>query len=263
VTKRLSAALLAATLAIAIAACGSSEDKRGGDLVVSAASSLTEAFSAYARSLDTSVRFQFAGSDELAAQIRQGVRPDVFAAASPSFPRQLHAEGLVGRPVAFATNELVLAVPMRSDRVYGLADLARAGTTIAIGSSTVPIGAYTRAVLNRLGPRRARAILANVRSEEPDVKGIVGKLAQGAVDAGFVYGSDVQAAAGALRGIALPQHLRPHVTYEAAVVNGAAHPDRARAFVAGLLSADAQAALRQAAGSRRCWRSRSSWRSRS
>jgi len=249
VRTRLTAAVLAAILSVAVAACGSSDSggAGGGDLVVSAASSLTDAFPAYARSLDGTVRFQFAGSDELAAQIRQGVTPDVFAAASPRFPQQLHDEGLVGRPVAFATNELVLAVPLRSDRVYGLADLARAGTTIAIGSATVPIGAYTRDVLARLGPAAARAILANVRSEEPDVKGIVGKLAQGAVDAGFVYQTDVQAATGKLRGIALPARLRPQVVYEAAVVNGAPHPARARAFVAGLLGADAQTALHDAA----------------
>lgn len=236
--------LLVAILAVATNACGSSDSEGGdGDLIVSAASSLSEAFPAYARSLDDPVRFQFAGSDELTAQIRQGVKPDVFAAASPSFPQQLHAEGLVGRPVAFATNELVLAVPLRSDRVYGLADLAEPGTTIAIGAPTVPIGAYTREVLGRLGATRARAILANVRSEEPDVKGIVGKLAQGAVDAGFVYGSDVQAALGELRGIALPAHLRPQVVYTAAVVTDAPHPGRARAFLVGLLEPDAQAAL--------------------
>jgi molybdate transport system substrate-binding protein len=253
VTKRLTAVLLAAIVAVALAACGSSDDGSssttadgGGDLIVSAASSLTDAFPAYARSFDGAVRFQFAGSDELAAQIRQGVKPDVLAAASPRFPDQLHAEGLVGRPVAFATNQLVLAVPLSSDRVYGLDDLARPGTTIAVGSASVPIGAYTREVLGRLGPAESEAILANVRSEEPDVKGIVGKLAQGAVDAGFVYQSDVQAALGELRGIALPARLRPQIVYEAAVVTGAPHPARARAFVAGLRGEEAQRALRAA-----------------
>jgi molybdate transport system substrate-binding protein len=245
--KRRRAALLATVLAMTAAACGSSDRGGGdGDLVVSAASSLSDALPAYARSLDGAVRFQFAGSDALATQIRQGVRPDVLAAASPIFPQQLHEVGLVGEPVPFATNQLVLAVSMRSDKVGRLADLARAGTTIAIGSQTVPIGSYTREVIDRLGGAQARAILANVRSEEPDVKGIVGKLAQGAVDAGFVYGSDVQAARGELRGIALPARLRPQVVYVAAVVTGAPHSERARAFVAGLLGVEAQTALKEA-----------------
>jgi len=243
--------LLAAIVAVAMAACGSSDDNgsttgdAGGDLVVSAASSLTDAFPVYARSLDGTVRFQFAGSDELAAQIRQGVKPDVFAAASPRFPDQLHTEGLVGRPVVFATNRLVLAVPQDSD-IRSLADLEKPGTTIAIGSAEVPIGSYMRDVLDRLGPAQAQAILANVRSEEPDVKGIVGKLAQGAVDAGFVYATDVEAADAHLRGIALPARLQPQVAYEAAVVTDAPHPQAARRFVAGLLRGDAQTALKEA-----------------
>jgi molybdate transport system substrate-binding protein len=252
VTKRLTAAVLAATAAVTMAACGSSGSSGtstsgggGGDLIVSAASSLTSAFPAYARALDGTIRFQFAGSDELAAQIRQGVKPDVFAAASPRFPEQLHAEGLVGSPVAFATNRLVLAVPSGS-RIRSLADLAKPGTTIAIGSAQVPIGSYTRVVLGRLGAAQSQAILANVRSEEPDVKGIVGKLAQGAVDAGFVYVTDVQAADAHLRAIALPTRLQPQVVYEAVVVAGAPHPQAARRFVAGLTGARAQIALRDA-----------------
>jgi molybdate transport system substrate-binding protein len=251
VTKRLTTGLLAAILAVAMAACGSSGDDGGttgdggGDLVVSAASSLTDAFPVYARSLDGTVRFQFAGSDELAAQIRQGVKPDVFAAASPRFPDQLHAEGLVGRPVVFATNQLVLAVPQGSD-IRSLTDLAKPGTTIAIGSAEVPIGSYTRDVLDRLGPAQSKAILANVRSEEPDVKGIVGKLAQGAVDAGFVYVTDVAAADAQVRAITLPARLQPQVVYEAAVVTEAPHPQVARRFVAGLLRGDAQTALKEA-----------------
>jgi len=249
VGTRPTAALLVAILAAAVAACGSSGDgatgQGGGALVVSAASSLADAFPVYARSLPGPVRFQFAGSDELAAQIRQGVTPDVFAAASPRFPEQLHAEGLVGRPVAFATNQLVLAV-RRGGRVRTLADLAKAGTTIAIGSPDVPIGSYTRDVLSRLGAARADAVLANVRSEEPDVKGIVGKLSQGAVDAGFVYLTDVAAAATQLRAIVLPARLQPQVVYEAAVVTGAPRRARARAFVAGLVEGDAQTALKAA-----------------
>ena len=85
-----------------------------------------------------------------------------------------------------------------------------------------------------------------MRSEEPDVAGIVGKLAQGAVDAGFVYATDVAAAGGALRGIALPARLEPQVAYAAAVVRNAPHPAQARAFVAGLARGAGAQALRAA-----------------
>lgn len=246
---RAAAATVATLAAVLLAACGGSGASSGGqpDLVVSAASSLTAAFTAYGTSFDGGrVRFSFAGSDQLAAQIRQGVEPDVFAAASTALPDALHEQGLVARPVVFAANRLVLAVPASGGQVDTLADLERPGTTIAIGSASVPIGAYTRTVLARLGPARSKAVLANVRSDEPDVKGIVGKLAQGAVDAGFVYVTDVQAAGGKLRAIELPASLQPRVAYAAAVVTGAPHPAQARRFVAGLLRGAGSHTLRAA-----------------
>jgi molybdate transport system substrate-binding protein len=241
-------ALTGAALALALGGCGDgSAGANGEPLVVSAASSLQRAFTAYGARFDGGrVRFSFAGSDELAAQIRQGVEPDVFAAASTALPEALHREGLVERPVVFAGNRLVLAVPAGSPTVRSLADLGRPGVTIAIGSASVPIGSYTRAVLDRLPARARDAILANVRSEEPDVKGIAGKLAQGAVDAGFLYATDVEAAGGALRAIALPDALEPQAAYGVAVVAGARHPAAARRFVDRLLHGDGARALRAA-----------------
>lgn len=241
--------VLAALLATGVVACGGSTagGGGGGDLVVSAAASLTGAFTQYGRSFDGGrVRFSFAGSDELAAQIRQGVKPDLFASANTRLPDALHRAGLVGQPVVFAGNRLVLAVPAAGAKVRSLADLTRPGVTIAVGAPSVPIGAYTRTVLGRLGAARARALLANVRSQEPDVKGIVGKLSQGAVDAGFVYVTDVDAAGGKLRAIELPAALQPNVAYGAAVVTGAPHTAAARRFLVGLLRGRGAAALRAA-----------------
>jgi molybdate transport system substrate-binding protein len=239
-----------AVLAVALAGCGGSGASASSagrpSLTVSAAASLQSAVDAYAKAFPAAtVRAQFAGSDELAAQIRQGVRPDVYAAANTALPRALHADGLVERPRVFATNELVLAVPREDARVRSLDDLA-GPVTIATGADAVPVGAYTREVLDRLGGARERAILANVRSREPDVAGVVGKLRQGAVDAGFVYRSDVRAADGALRAIALPARLRPTVAYAAAVVRGAKHPALAARFVAGLVDGAGRRALRAA-----------------
>ena len=68
-------------------------------LRVSAASSLERAFTAYGRQFyDATARFSFGGSDELAAQIERGAKPDVFAAAGTRLPRELHAKGLVEKP---------------------------------------------------------------------------------------------------------------------------------------------------------------------
>jgi molybdate transport system substrate-binding protein len=241
------AAVLAAALGVAGGCGGGSEATGRTTLTVSAAASLKRAFTAYGEGFRAArVRLSFAGSDELAAQIRQGARPDVFAAANTKLPRRLFAERLVERPVVFARNRLVLAVPADGARARSLADLERPGTTLAVGAPSVPVGAYTRDVLGRLPPARRRAILDNVRSNEPDVGGVVGKLTQGAVDAGFVYASDVRAAGGRLRAIELPRRLRPQVAYGVAVIRGSDRRAEARAFVDGLVAGAGAGALRAA-----------------
>ena len=233
--------------------CGGDGDDTGGgsaggkpQLVVSAASSMTEALTSCAKSYpDAELKLQFAGSDELAAQIRQGVKPDVFAAANTQLPDELHSEGLLSKPVVFATNEFVLAVPDGSD-ITGLDEIEAPGVKIAIGSESVPIGEYTRESLAKLPPAQEKAILANVRSEEPEVKGIVGKLTQGAADAGFVYVTDVNATDGALEAIQLPATLGPGATYGAGVVEGAKEPEAAQVFVEGLVDGECADALKKA-----------------
>jgi molybdate transport system substrate-binding protein len=242
-------AVLAALLTLwpAAAGCGGTGGSAAEPrLVVSAAASMTDALTACSGDFaGADVKLSFAGSDELAAQIREGVAPDVYAAANTSLPAELHADGLLGRPVVFATNELVLAVPKGSE-IDSIEDLAANGVTIAIGSESVPIGSYTRAVLAKLPADRSKAILANVRSNEPDVKGIVGKLTQGAVDAGFVYVTDVDAAGDDLQAIHLPPAVEPQATYAAGVVTKAPHPKQARAYVDGLLEGGCADALRRA-----------------
>ena len=236
---------LLVVLALVAAGCAEDEGASGREPVtVSAAASLKAAFTDFGKAYDA--RFSFAGSDDLAAQIRQGAKPDVFAAANTKLPAELHDEGLVEEPRVFASNRLVIGVPAGEEGVSRLDDLAQPGVELAIGAKDVPIGSYARTVLERLPAAQREAILANVGSEEPDVAGIVGKLTQGAVDAGFVYRSDVRSSGGALRAIDLPDELQPQVAYGVAVVRGTEHPEEARAFVDGLLGADGQEALRAA-----------------
>jgi molybdate transport system substrate-binding protein len=246
------AAMALAALAVA-AGCGGDDEQSSGrparqPLIVSAAASLKDAFTTYGNSFSSAdVKLSFAGSDELAAQIRQGVKPDVFAAANTKLPDELYADDLVEKPAVFAGNELVIAVPASESKIDSLDDLAASGVKLAIGAEGVPVGDYTRKVLDGLPAAQRKAILANVRSNEPDVKGVVGKLTQGAVDAGFVYRSDVRAADDQLEAITLPAELKPKVAYGVAVVKGAKHPEQARAFGQGLLNGAGAKAL-EAAG---------------
>jgi molybdate transport system substrate-binding protein len=244
--------LIPVLVAVALASSGCGDDEgeaSSGDrpeLVVSAAASMTEALEACSRGFeDATVRLQFGGSDDLAAQIRQGVKPDVYAAANTTLPDDLSKEGLLSRPVEFATNELALAVPKNS-QIDALDDITRGEVKLVMGSESVPIGAYTRATLAKLPDDEEEAILAGVRSNEPDVKGIVGKLTQGAADAGFVYVTDVNATDGALRAVELPADLQPTVNYGAGVVAGAEHPKEARRFARQLLDGPCADALEEA-----------------
>jgi molybdate transport system substrate-binding protein len=250
-TRKLAAGLMATSLLIA-AGCGSSSksssaSKPGGggaskpDLIVSAAASLTKAFTKYGTQFTAaSAKFSFAGSDQLAAQIQQGVKPDVFASANTTLPNMLYEKGLVSKPVVFASNRLVIAVPAGSSKIHSLADLAKPGVKIAIESPTVPAGAYTRKVLSHLPPAESKAILANVRTDEPDVKGVIAKVTGKAADAGFVYITDVRATGGKASAVQIPSTLQPQVAYGVAVVKGDPHPTQAQAFIAGLLKGAGQ-----------------------
>jgi molybdate transport system substrate-binding protein len=223
---------LALVAVLALAGCGGGNDTQ---LTVSAASSLKQALPEY----QPDNRYSFAGSDQLAAQIRAGAKPDVFAAANTKLPDDLYKAGLVEKPKVFATNTLVMAVPAGTSRIDALGDLEQPGVKIAMAAPDVPAGSYARQVLGRLDPRLQKAILANVRSNEPDVAGVVGKVSQHAVDAGFVYVTDVKASGGRLKAIELPPPLEPNVAYAAAVVKGTKHASEARDFVDGLAGAGA------------------------
>ena len=206
-SRRLAVLAVAVACLAGLTGCGGGGDD-SDQLVVSAAASLDTAFNDYVDAAGIDAKMSFAGSDELAAQIRQGVKPDVYAAANTTLPDQLHKEGLVGEPTVFATNTLVLAVPEDS-QIDSLDDLTKPGTSIVMGDPTVPVGSYTREVLDHLPADQRKAIYDNVRSEEPDVSSISGKLTQGAADAGFVYITDVTASSGQLKAIQLPADLQP------------------------------------------------------
>ena len=87
----------------------------------------------------------------------------------------------------------------------------------------MPVGSYTRKVLAKLPAAQAQAIEDNIRSNEPDVSSVAAKVTEGAVDAGFVYISDVKASGGKLEAVKIPANLEPNVTYGIAIVKGTKH----------------------------------------
>ena len=198
---------------------------------VFAAASLTHVFPR----IDPKAHYSFGGSDQLALQLRQGAPADVYASASPKFAELLYRDGLVRRPAVFATNRLAVLVPRANPgKIRSVYDLRRGGLRIVIGDRSVPIGAYTRQLLDTIGI--TDDVMKNVVSQETDVKGIVAKVALGEADAGFAYVTDAKPVANKVRIVALPRWAQPPIRYEIAVVKAAAHPAAARALVRRVLS---------------------------
>ena len=219
-------------VAVAVAALVLPAAVSGGTpLTVLAAASLTEVMPR----IDKGPRYSFAGSDQLAIQIQQGAPADVYAAASPKQPELLYRNGLVRKPVVFATNRLIVLVPRSNPGgIRNVYHLRREGLKIVIGDRTVPIGMYTRQILDSLGI--TTEVMKNVVSQETDVKGIVTKVALGEADAGFVYLTDAKPVASRTKAIALPQWSQPPIRYEIAVVTASGNQTAAKAFVKRVLS---------------------------
>jgi molybdate transport system substrate-binding protein len=232
--RRALVAALAAALALPAATTAASP------LTVFAAASLTRVFP----QISAVPRYSFAGSDQLAVQLQQGAQADVFAAASPKYPELLYHQGLLRKPLVFATNRLVLIVPRRNPaRIGSVYDLRRSGIKLVIGDKGVPIGAYTRQILDALGI--TADVLKNVVSEETDVKGIVAKVALGEADVGFVYATDARPVAARVKTVPLPAWAQPPIRYEIAVVKGGREA-AARAFVTRVIGKVGRTALRKA-----------------
>lgn len=184
---------------------------------VYAAASLREAFP----EIDSAPRFNFAGSNQLQAQIERGAPADLFASASPTEAQALFRAGRCERPVTFATNIVVLLVPANNpagiDSIY---DLKRGEKRrLAVGTPGVPIGAYTRKLLARM--RLTNILSRHTVSNEPNVTSITSKVALGSADAGFAYITDARAAGDRVKVIRLPKWAQPPVRYQACVVKRA------------------------------------------
>jgi molybdate transport system substrate-binding protein len=219
--------------------CGGGESDE--PLGVYAAASLAEVLPR----IDPDARFSFAGSDELATQIREGAPADVYASASSKYPQELHEEGLVEEPVTFASNRLVLIVPRDNPKAIESAeDVLARGTRLVIAAEGVPVGDYTRDALETLG---LSAALGNVVSNEDDVKGVASKVAVGEADAGFVYATDATPLGDDVLVFELPDRAQPQIEYQIAVVAASDRKDAARAFV-GRVRGDAGREALAAAG---------------
>jgi molybdate transport system substrate-binding protein len=245
------------TALLLVAGCGITS-ARGGNLTVFAAASLTEAFTQMGQDFEeahpgVTVTLNFAGSQQLARQLEQGAPADVFASANE---RQMTVAIDAGRvagdaPQTFAHNRLVVVVPADNPgNVATLQDLAQPGLKVILAAEDVPVGAYSRAFLDKtqdsdsLPTGYKEAVLANVVSYEQTVKAVLTKVVLGEADAGIVYTSDVTPdVIDQVQQIDIPAELNTIATYPIAPVSDSTQPALADAFIAYVLSQEGQATL--------------------
>jgi molybdate transport system substrate-binding protein len=227
-------------------------------LTVFAAASLTQAFGEISKAFEAAnsgvtVTLNFANSQTLQTQIQQGAPADIFASASGTNMDAVVTGGFVAKDSSqiFITNKLVVILPANNPgNVQSLQDLSRSGVKVVLGDTAVPAGKYARQILDNIskdpsyGTDYGTKVLANVVSNENDVKQVVAKVQLGEADAGIVYLSD-SIAAPDLKTIEIPANLNVIAKYPIAPLIKSGDPDLAAQFVAYVLSADGQAILQK------------------
>ncbi|MGW0701513.1 molybdate ABC transporter substrate-binding protein [Streptomyces sp. NPDC002867] len=258
-TRRGAAAAVAAVvLTCPLAACGGGGDRqdRGAtgsgsgshaqdvDLTVLAASSLTDVFekagAAYEKTRPgTEITFSFAGSQELAAQVRQGAPADVLVTADTRTMDGLRDE--TAKPVVVARNRLVIATAEGNpEKIAELKDLAGPAVKVVLASPEVPVGRYSRQILD------AQGVTVRPVSEEPSVRAVLGKVELGEADAGLVYKTDAATATDKVDSVEIPDAQNAIARYPAATLKTSRHAEAADAFVRWLATAEAQKLFRDA-----------------
>jgi molybdate transport system substrate-binding protein len=252
--KRISPVFL---LSLATAPLGAQTSAAPRTITVYAAASLTDAFLELAALMEQDsapmrVRYNFAGSQQLAIQLEQGAQADVFASADHRWMDYVRERQLTaGTPKVFAHNRLVAIVPKSNPgRIHQLQDLSRHGVKLVVGAEAVPVGKYTREMIGRLSQRSGfpqgygDRVLANVVSQEENVKSVVAKVQLGEADAGIVYRSDVTPrVAPSLTVLEIPEDANVVASYPVTVLRASTDPAAASAFVALLLGPEGRPVL--------------------
>ncbi|KRB77880.1 molybdate-binding protein [Nocardioides sp. Root190] len=230
----------AVLLTLPLAACGDSDDGDAGEsgsgdrttLTVFAAASLTATFEQLEKQFeadhpDVDVKLSFGGSSDLVAQITDGAEADVFASAdTKNMDRLADADLAAGDPSEFATNTLVIAVPPGNPAgVTGLSDLAKEDLNVVLCAPEVPCGNAAVQVAEMAG------VELSPDSEEQSVTDVLGKIEAGEGDAGLVYVTDVEAAAGKVEAIAFDESGEVVNHYPIVVVEGTEEADLAREWI--------------------------------
>jgi molybdate transport system substrate-binding protein len=226
-----------------------------GEILVFAAASLTDAFNAMADAFtslnpDMRVTFNFAASSALSTQINEGAPADVFASADYAQMKIVTDAGNASSPRVFATNTPVVIEPAGSDALADFAGLANPGLRLVLAGPDVPIGRYSREILAKasagaLGADFAERVLANLQSEEANVRAVLTKVQLGEADAGIVYRTDATAGGDEVESVEIPPEYNVIAEYPIAVVDDSENGEVAEAWIQFVLSDEGQAILEE------------------
>ena len=250
-----------ATITLLLTACSpGSNFSPKTTLTVFAASSLTDAFGEIGTAFEQSnpnvtLRFNFAGSQQLAQQITQGAPADVFASANTAQMEIGIRSGRISPATShiFAKNRLIVITPRDNKaNITALDGLAKPSLKIVLADKAVPVGQYSLDFLQKastqakFGTNYGPNVLKNVVSYEQDVKAVLNKVALGEADAGIVYTTDaVGPNAAKIQRIEIADDLNTLANYPIAILNDSKAPATAQQFVDFVSSARAQSILRQ------------------
>ncbi|MBM3473149.1 MAG: molybdate ABC transporter substrate-binding protein [Armatimonadetes bacterium] len=253
---------VALVLLLTLAVCGCPKPKERAPepgVIVLAASSLTEAFTAFEpyaeRQMGIDVKISFGGSQALRTSIEQGNAADVFASANMEHIEALQKANLLSDAFEFAHNKLALIVPKDNPaKIESLADLGSGKVRLVVAVEDCPAGKYTRKLLAAcdkdpaFGAGFSKRVLTNVASEDADVKQVLSKVTLGAANVAFVYDSDItKEVQGQVKQIPIPASVQQTVTYGVGIPATAKNPEGGRKFIELLLSEGGQAAIAEAA----------------
>lgn len=238
-------------IAIALSALLITCQALAGDVVVSAAASLTNAFTDIGREFektnpDDKVLFNFGSSGQLLQQIARGAPVDVFASADQPTMDKAQKQNLIVRDTRenFVRNKLVVVVPANSKvelknlEGLGAADVRR----IALANpESVPVGSYSKQALEAAGLWDK---LKDKYIGTTNVRQSLDYTARGEVDAGFVFLTDALIMPTRVK-VAFEVPVSTEIVYPIAATKGNGNENRARAFIAFVKGDAAQKILQK------------------